>query len=87
LTTSDTFPPTGGYKPITGTIFDLFDKNGVSWADYFQDAPQGGSFRPFSATAIDPHFLPLRLFLTQVSGAPGVPAPSKTCSTSTARPI
>jgi phospholipase C len=42
LTTSDTFPPTGGYKPITGTIFDLLDKNGVTWADYFQDAPQGG---------------------------------------------
>ena len=73
LTTSDTFPPPGGYKPVNGTIFDLFDKNGVTWADYFQDAPQGGSFRPFSATAIDPHFLPLKLFLAQVSGAPGVP--------------
>src|SRR5262249_60603410 len=42
LTTSDTFPPPGGYKPITGTILDLFDQQGVSWADYFQDAPQGG---------------------------------------------
>jgi len=71
LTTSDTFPPPGGYKPITGTIFDLLDKNKVNWADYFQDAPQGGSFRLFSATAADPHFLPLPLFLAQASGAPG----------------
>jgi phospholipase C len=71
LTTSDTFPPPGGYKPITGTIFDLLDKNKVSWADYFQDAPQGGSFRLFSATAADPHFLPLPLFLAQAGGAPG----------------
>src|SRR5438309_10613968 len=43
LTTNDTFPPPGGYKPITGTIFDLLDKGKISWADYFQDAPQGGS--------------------------------------------
>ena len=58
LTTSDSFPPpgSGGYKPITGTIFDLMEKNGVTWADYFQDVPQGGSFRPFPAP-IDPHFL------------------------------
>jgi phospholipase C len=42
LTTNDTFPPLGstGYQPITGTIFDLLDKNNVTWADYFQDAPQ-----------------------------------------------
>lgn len=73
LTTSDTFPPAGGYKPVTGTIFDLFDKNNVAWADYFQDAPQGGSFRPFSATAVDPHFLPLKVFLAQAAGTPGLP--------------
>jgi len=33
--------------------------------------PQGGSFRLFSATAADPHFLPLPLFLAQAGGAPG----------------
>jgi len=44
LTTSDIFPPPGGYKPITGTIFDLLNKYGISWADYFQDAPQAASF-------------------------------------------
>jgi phospholipase C len=73
LTTSDTFPPPGGYKPITGTIFDLFDKSNVTWADYFQDAPQGGSFRQFNAAAIDPHFLPLKVFLAQAAGTPGLP--------------
>jgi phospholipase C len=67
LTTNDTFPPPGGYKPITGTIFDLLDARGVTWADYFQDAPQGGSFRVFSPTSTDPHFLPLKVFLTQAA--------------------
>lgn len=73
LTTSDTFAPGDGYKPITGTIFDLFDQNGVTWADYFQDAPQGAVFRSFSAQKIDPHFFPLQLFLAQAAGSPGVP--------------
>ena len=73
LTTSDSFPPPGGYKPITGTIFDLLDKNKVSWADYFQDAPQGASFRLFGTSGADPHFLPLPLFFAQAAGAPGVP--------------
>jgi phospholipase C len=68
LTTSEVFPPAGGYKPITGTIFDLLDKNKVTWGDYFQDLPQGGSFRPFPG---DPHFLPLKLFLAQAAGVPG----------------
>ena len=63
LTTNDTFPPPGGYKPITGTIFDLLNKYGVSWADYFQDAPQAASF------ALNPsHFLPLVVFLAQAAG-------------------
>jgi phospholipase C len=66
LTTDDTFPPPGGYKLITGTIFDLFNKYGVSWADYFQDAPQAGSFLPN-----DPHFFPLADFLAQAAGLPG----------------
>jgi len=75
LTTSDSFPPpgSGGYKPVTGTIFDLLDQGGVAWADYFSDVPQGGSFRPFSASGADPHFLPVALFLAQAAGAPGVP--------------
>jgi phospholipase C len=35
------------YRPITGTIFDLLDQYGVSWAQYFLDVPQGISFRNF----------------------------------------
>lgn len=67
LTTNDTFPPPGGYKPITGTIFDLLNKYHVSWADYFQDAPQAASFLPHPS-----HFLPLVVFLAQAAGFPGV---------------
>ena len=75
LTTSDSFPPPGsnGYKPITGTIFDLLDQNGVTWADYFQDVPQGASFRAFGPTGVDPHFAPVTVFLAQAAGAPGLP--------------
>jgi phospholipase C len=74
LTTSDSFPlpGSGGYKPITGTIFDLMEKQGVTWADYFQDVPQGGSFRPFPSP-IDPHFFPLPVLLGQLAGKPGLP--------------
>jgi phospholipase C len=68
LTTNDIFPPPGGYKPITGTIFDLLNKYGISWADYFQDAPQAASF--YSS---DPHFLPLATFLAQAAGIGSLP--------------
>src|SRR2546428_4067236 len=71
LTTNDSLPPLGGYKPITQTIFDLLDKHNVTWADYFSDVPQGAIFRLFSATGADPHFLPVQLFLAQAAGVPG----------------
>jgi phospholipase C len=74
LTTNDDIPPPGGYKPLTGTIFDLMEKHAVTWAEYFQDVPAGGSFRLFSLTGADPHFLPYSVFLAQVSGVPGAPA-------------
>jgi len=38
LSTSETITP-GGYKPITGTIFDRLDAAGVSWTDYYSDLP------------------------------------------------
>jgi len=72
LTTADQIPPLDGYKPINGTIFDLLERNDVSWADYYTDVPQGASFRPFGTTVIDPHFLPLPVFLAQAAGLPGV---------------
>jgi phospholipase C len=43
LTTNEIFIG-GGYKPITGTIFDRLDAAGVSWTDYFSDIPYSGMF-------------------------------------------
>jgi len=59
LTTSEEVPdimkaPVLVYQPITGTIFDLLDQHGVSWANYYQDVPQGVSFRNFLADPV--HF-------------------------------
>jgi len=51
MTTAEMVPPTGGYKPSTGTIFDLLDKKGVTWADYSDDVPQGFLFRNISDQA------------------------------------
>ena len=69
LTTDDTVPPPGGYKPITGTIFDLLDQHGVTWADYFEDVPQAALFR-----TPDAHTLPLSVLLAQAAGV-GPPLP------------
>src|SRR5262249_8940552 len=68
LATNDSFPPFGGYKPITGTIFGLMEKGQVTWADYFQDFPQGGIFQP-----LDPDSLLLPLSFAQLAGAPTLP--------------
>ncbi len=42
---------TVGYQPITGSIFDLLDANGISWINYYQDLPTSvifeGDFLPF----------------------------------------
>jgi phospholipase C len=73
LTTDDQFPPPEGYKPINGTIFDLLDRNNVSWANYFTDVPAGASFRPFGVVT-DPGFQPLPVFLAQAAGVPGAGA-------------
>ena len=51
LTSDEQLPsrvqPTSFYQPITGTIFDLLDRHGVSWTNYFSDGPRGAAFRPF----------------------------------------
>ena len=73
VTSADELPPPGNYRPITGTIFDLLDSHHIDWAEYFQDVPYGGTFRVFSADAIDPHFMPLDVFLAQAAGAPDLP--------------
>ena len=46
LTTSEEVPSSpSGYQPITGTIYDRLDAAGITWADYFTDLPDAGSFR------------------------------------------
>jgi phospholipase C len=75
VTSADSFPPPGssGYKPITGTIFDLLDRNNITWGDYFQDVPQGASFRVTGTSTttgpagLEPHFFPLTAFLAQAA--------------------
>src|SRR6266404_1751967 len=54
LTTNEIIPPPGGYKPITGTIFDLLDRNGVSWVNYFSDLPTSGIFRQSASSHVQP---------------------------------
>ncbi|MGH9422205.1 MAG: alkaline phosphatase family protein, partial [Thermoanaerobaculia bacterium] len=39
----------GGYKPITGTIYDLMNQQNVSWTDYYSDLPYSLIFQPSSA--------------------------------------
>ena len=45
VTTAEIFPPAGGYKPITGTIFDLLDGSNVPWVNVFSDLPTSAIFR------------------------------------------
>jgi phospholipase C len=68
LTTNEFLPPLGGYKPITGTIFDLLDRSNISWVDYYSDQPQGGDFR----TPVAPHFLSVSAFYAD-AGAGNLP--------------
>ena len=71
LTTGDSAAPPGGYKPITGTIFDLLDGRQVSWTDYSQNASPAAAFRQPIGTGTDPHFQPLQTFLAQAAGKTG----------------
>lgn len=70
LTTSDAVPPPGGYKPITGTIYDLLNNAHVSWADYFQDVPTDIFFDEVDVV----HNLPLDLFYLQAAGIGTLPS-------------
>jgi phospholipase C len=74
---SEAVPPAGGYQPIGGTIFDLLDKNNISWGEYLQTGgttelgiPYGALFRP----PVPPHFQTLDDFMSQAASGnlPGV---------------
>lgn len=71
LSTNEIIPPPGGYKPITGSIFDLMDAHGVSWVDYFQDLPEAADFRQFPGLPPNANFQSVAQFLAQAAGAPG----------------
>jgi phospholipase C len=69
-TVSESIPPPGGYQPIHGTIFDLLDKNGVSWGEYVETGsltelgiPYGGLVH----TPVPPHFQTLDDFMSQAA--------------------
>jgi len=63
LDTSEEVPTTpGGYKVITGTIYDRLDAAGITWADYFTDLPDAGTFRAPSGT----NFRPIAQFATDL---------------------
>ncbi len=67
LTTSEVFPPPGGYKPITGTFLDLLDQRNVSWVDYFAEIPQSFSFRPSAFPFVTAHSARVSTFLAQAA--------------------
>lgn len=55
VSTSEDIPPIpAGYRPITGTIYDLLDKYGVSWIDYYSDVPTSIDARPFLSNNLAP---------------------------------
>jgi phospholipase C len=66
----DTPPAITGYKPITGTIFDLLDRHRVSWAEYYQPGNHLTPPRPYGAMFRNPalpNFKPLRDFFTDAA--------------------
>ncbi|HVN39697.1 MAG TPA: alkaline phosphatase family protein [Myxococcota bacterium] len=67
LTTSEILPPGTGYKPITGTIYDLLDANGIPWVDYFSDVPISAIFRLSAPPFVTPHSQPVSVFLAQAA--------------------
>ncbi len=67
LTTSEVAPPPGGYKPITGTFFDLLDREHVSWVNYFAEIPQSFSFRPSAFPFVTPHTATFPTLLAQAA--------------------
>ncbi len=72
LSLPDEVPPPGGYKPITGTIFDLLDASHVSWVNYFSNVPATFSFRD---SFLPPHIEPVPQFFADVN-AGALPAVS-----------
>ena len=45
---NDSFPPA---LPPNGTIFDTFNKHGITWKDYYSDLPTAGVYLPLFGQA------------------------------------
>lgn len=70
ITDEEVGAPSGGYRPLGGTIYDLLTKAGVDWAESFQDVPEGLAYLRLT----DPHFIPHADLLDRLKGAPGAKA-------------
>ncbi len=69
-TTGEAIPPPGGYQPINGTIFDMLDKNKVSWGEYVETGGVTELGIPYGALVHNPdppHFQSLGDFMSQAS--------------------
>jgi phospholipase C len=69
-TFSESIPPLGGYQPINGTIFDLLDKNKVTWGEYVEFGSVTELGIPYGAlmhTPDPPHFQSLDDFMSQAA--------------------
>jgi phospholipase C len=63
-TTGEAIPPIpDGYRPITGTLLDLMDANGVSWMNYYSDVPASAYLRPFFSD----HLAPIAQFASDLA--------------------
>jgi phospholipase C len=63
-TTGEAIPPLpAGYRPITGTLFDLMDEHNVSWMSYYSDLPASAYLRPFETT----HRAPISQFASDLA--------------------
>jgi phospholipase C len=71
VSNTEMIPPPGGYKPIGGTIFDLLDRNEVTWINYFANLATSSFFH----TAANSHLASIADFLAD-AGAGRLPAVS-----------
>jgi phospholipase C len=70
LTDEEKGAPSGGYKPLRGTIYGLLTRAGVDWAESFQDAPEGVAYLGLA----DPHFIRHAELLDRLRGKAGAKA-------------
>ena len=68
VTDEETGAPSGGWRPLGGTIYDLLDKAGVEWAESFFDVPEGVAYR---GKLNDPHFIRHGELIERLRGKPG----------------